>query len=666
MSPVFGPALPGTGFEILPPLSIVNKPFHYLKSICLKSVGLGFDCVPFHAGWELVEWKPLSASEVLETEFDKICEEIEEEERVAEERVGVVEPQIELNLGEGSSIHEDEPMFDVFEAESTVFIEEDDSSVEVLISEKEMKSDQAEGSGTEPVPEDACLRKDSEVVGTGAEPVPVEAEKETGVVADLGTEEGDLASKESFQTTPVPSPKHPAESPLGEEPRKKRIKMPAGRTDLPWVRDLKEKTSSSSQKSPPKQPSQPTRKSHRLVAQGIRSSSTKQESSVIEEIPSSSEESPVQTPSSKPDLKRKAEDQPSPATASPAEPSVKRVKSSVAPSPKLEKFQKRGVVRGKLVKVRYFQEQGLEVFLEKLKAQGWFELFTNTQVGCSQPDVAEFYANVSLSGGILSSTVNGVLIEVDARALGVILGIPATGFDLYVREDKSLLGKDRMLELAQKLSQQPGLLSPQSVKKVDMQPIHQLIFWFIIKNIIPRAQGRNQADAMDQCLTDLMDRGEQINLSGFMINHIMRIATTSRAHDLGYGFLLTRVFEHFGVELRKKVDAQVIDEIGSSTIMGCGYVLIKAGDRRQDQEEQSSDVPAPARRGDQGVQTPSVPDSRASPSQPVVPSTASDQGLRNDLSTLQRAFQEEKELNAKRHADLLALLTALQPKPPSF
>ena len=72
------------------------------------------------------------------------------------------------------------------------------------------------------------------------------------------------------------------------------------------------------------------------------------------------------------------------------------------------------------------------MFLDKLKAQGWFELFTNTQLGCSQPDVVEFYANVSLSEGVLSSTVNGVLIEVDARALGVILGVPASGFDLYV------------------------------------------------------------------------------------------------------------------------------------------------------------------------------------------------------------------------------------------
>jgi len=152
-----------------------------------------------------------------------------------------------------------------------------------------------------------------------------------------------------------------------------------------------------------------------------------------------------------------------------------------------------------------------------------------------------------------------------------ILGVPADGFDLYVREDKSLLGKAKLLDLAQRLSQQPGLKHPQAVKKGDMLPLHQLMFWFLIKNIIPLGQGRNQADAMDQCLTD---RGEQINLQALMIKHIARIANTTRAHDLEYGFLLTWVFEHFGVELQRKVDAQAIDEVGSSTLMGCGFDLV--------------------------------------------------------------------------------------------
>jgi len=97
----------------------------------------------------------------------------------------------------------------------------------------------------------------------------------------------------------------------------------------------------------------------------------------------------------------------------------------------------------------------------------------------------------------------------------------------------------------------------------------------------------------------------------------MRIATTPRAHDLGYGFLLTRVFENFGVELKKRVDAQVIDEVGSSTIMGCGFALIKAGDCRADQGAQTPSVPAPDRSEEQGVQTPPVPVPRPTQRQPA-------------------------------------------------
>jgi len=72
---------------------------------------------------------------------------------------------------------------------------------------------------------------------------------------------------------------------------------------------------------------------------------------------------------------------------------------------------------------------------------------------------------------------------------------------------------------------------------------------------------------------DLMDRVEPINLPAIMIRHIAKIANISREHDLGYGFLLTCVFEHFGVTLQKKVEAQFIDQIGSITLMGCGFTL---------------------------------------------------------------------------------------------
>ena len=88
----------------------------------------------------------------------------------------------------------------------------------------------------------------------------------------------------------------------------------------------------------------------------------------------------------------------------------------------------------------------------------------------------------------------------------------------------------------------------------------------------------------------------------------------------------------------------MIDEVGSSTIMGCGFDLIRAGDPSDEQ----------------GVQTPIPPVPRPFPSQPAASAPPSAQQLLQDeITALKDALQEEKELNAKRHEDLLALLTAL-------
>ena len=79
------------------------------------------------------------------------------------------------------------------------------------------------------------------------------------------------------------------------------------------------------------------------------------------------------------------------------------------------------------MKVAYFKEQGFEVFLDKLRVQGWLELFINTQQGCSVPDLAEFYAHCSVTDGIVTSEVNRMQIRFDAKELGEILGVPASG-----------------------------------------------------------------------------------------------------------------------------------------------------------------------------------------------------------------------------------------------
>ena len=67
--------------------------------------------------------------------------------------------------------------------------------------------------------------------------------------------------------------------------------------------------------------------------------------------------------------------------------------------------------------VSFFEEQAMGVFLTKLRAQGWLELFANTQLGCSVPELAEFYANCEVTEGVVTSFVNGQGIKVDAPTL---------------------------------------------------------------------------------------------------------------------------------------------------------------------------------------------------------------------------------------------------------
>jgi len=247
----------GTGFENPPPLAILTNFLKFLKCIDLKSVGLGLEGVPFHCGWDIVEWKSklvdlgVSSVEILE-----ICDEVEEKEP------RVFGPQIELGLENLSGLGEP-PVEAAGEVPDVVKIR-DEPSVE---------------------------GKAVEELGTGDSPI-------HGMKAgyscfedypgDTFEKVGEITPAETPQIPSEPAPAVPSEeTPSSTEPRRKRIKTFAGRTDLPWVRKLiaqRSQTSPSSHQSSQKQPTQRTRKSHRLAAQGFgrRSSSTKQGAPAIE------------------------------------------------------------------------------------------------------------------------------------------------------------------------------------------------------------------------------------------------------------------------------------------------------------------------------------------------------------------------------------------------
>ena len=100
------------------------------------------------------------------------------------------------------------------------------------------------------------------------------------------------------------------------------------------------------------------------------------------------------------------------------EPKKKKVRKNMTLAERYEHFLLKSVVWGEVVKVSWLQEQGLGVLVEKLEAQGWLGLFTDTKRGCSVPNLAAFYRNCVATDGVVTSTVNGHEARFDARELG--------------------------------------------------------------------------------------------------------------------------------------------------------------------------------------------------------------------------------------------------------
>jgi len=91
----------------------------------------------------------------------------------------------------------------------------------------------------------------------------------------------------------------------------------------------------------------------------------------------------------------------------------------------------------------YFQQQGLEVFLEKLKTQQLVTSFANSTTDCFVPEVVEFYDNDS----------------------DKLLGLSTACFDVYVRENKNFLDAN------QRLVHKHNPFKPWSLQKGEITPI---------------------------------------------------------------------------------------------------------------------------------------------------------------------------------------------------
>lgn len=117
-------------------------------------------------------------------------------------------------------------------------------------------------------------------------------------------------------------------------------------------------------------------------------------------------------------------------------------------------------------------------------------------------------------------------------------------------------------------------LSGERVYKKAFKPEYQLLFEMVKKVSLPRAERRSIASIADLFLIEALAYFTSISISGIMIEHMMKVEIFKDwKHGPPYGFLLTKVSEHFDVPLRKVIMGTRKKMFTMSTLEECECVL---------------------------------------------------------------------------------------------
>ncbi|GAB2296819.1 hypothetical protein Dimus_038444 [Dionaea muscipula] len=290
--------------------------------------------------------------------------------------------------------------------------------------------------------------------------------------------------------------------------------------------------------------------------------------------------------------------------------------------------------------------------------QGWLDLFECSDLVYPLV-VRRFYENLHVEkilGDLWRfSKVHGVTIEMTAKSLGKILGIPNKGYSRY---EKGIWEPSKHcipLRALQRFStkENPELLKPVLVQ--DMQPFSRLLHLVVIKNLVPRAGKRSEAGFLDLALMEHLIKGKKVNLPKLMIQHISH-AVNQANHGLPYGMCLTKVLKHFQVPLCAKEKNIKMDHFGESflrknelEIVEGVWWLGKRKARRRDAPLNSEapedpivpeDFEVPTQNAQEGVAAVSLPRTDSLPAELKAAQSAEIAELKRELALAQGVIEE--------------------------
>ena len=216
---------------------------------------------------------------------------------------------------------------------------------------------------------------------------------------------------------------------------------------------------------------------------------------------------------------------------------------------KLEKSSEH-FVTGLVLNLPWCRSVKLYELLDLFEAQNWVNLLGECFNRSLYVDaMRDFCKSFKYSKGVIRCCVYEKEIEFDAMYLAELFDVPNTGYDLYFKSNviRNPLPDANIDEIVEFLGGDP---EETYINHNDLTPLDKILLKFVFNDIIPRTQKRDSANKLDSVLIYCLAKKIQINFPSIMIQHLSHCVP--KGWKVGYGNLLTYVFESFGISFTDK------------------------------------------------------------------------------------------------------------------
>ncbi|MQM20479.1 hypothetical protein Taro_053500 [Colocasia esculenta] len=232
-------------------------------------------------------------------------------------------------------------------------------------------------------------------------------------------------------------------------------------------------------------------------------------------------------------------------------------------------FLKMKVCGNKAVDVPNLEKIGMSSIAETLRKMQWMDIATFTEV--SYPDLVKaFYVCLrSEADGSLVSSVKGIQIKVDHELLHMLFGVKTSGHSgVHTVNDQAkglgIIG--------------PGFRLRDGKLDINQMTVFNCLLHFIICQImVPRSATFSTCTRADSDMMFWVIQQKEINMAKVMMER-MKFAhdqiwdTKSKLNvSLPYAHLLTKIFNHFGVNLSGAVVKKMGQSIRSRNLKKSGF-----------------------------------------------------------------------------------------------